>query len=192
MIHPWHDLEPGPHPPEQVNIVVEIPRGSRNKYELDKDSGLMRLDRVLYSAVHYPGDYGFIPQTLAEDNDPCDGLVLVKEPTFSGCLIEVRPLGMLQMTDHGEADNKILCVPIRDPNQEEYFDIADLPGHFLKEIEHFFQIYKDLEGKEVKVLGWAQSVEAGREIMLSIERYKQYQAKLAAAAPALDTSPGLL
>jgi inorganic pyrophosphatase len=177
MIHPWHDLEPGPQPPEQVNVVVEIPRGSRNKYELDKGSGLMRLDRVLYSAVHYPGDYGFIPQTLAEDGDPCDALVLVKEPTFAGCLIEVRPLGMLRMLDHGEADNKILTVPIRDPNHEEYFDIADLPGHFLKEIEHFFQIYKDLEGKEVQVLGWAQSVEAYREILASIERYRAYQEK---------------
>ena len=173
MIHPWHDLPPGTHVPEQVTILVEIPRGSRNKYELDKKSGLLRLDRVLYSAVHYPGDYGFIPQTLAEDDDPCDGLVLVKEPTFAGCLIEVRPIGMLRMRDHGDPDNKILTVPTSDPNQAEYFDIADIPGHFLKEIEHFFHIYKDLEGKEVEVLGWTQSVEAYREIELSIERYRQ-------------------
>jgi inorganic pyrophosphatase len=141
--------------PEVVTAVIEIPQGARNKYELDKDSGMFRLDRVLYSAVHYPGDYGLIPRTLHEDNDPLDVLVMIKEPTFTGCLIDVRPVGVLKMLDKGEPDDKILAVPIDDPAHGEYFDIADLPQHYLKEIEHFFSIYKDLEEhKQVTIAGW--------------------------------------
>ena len=171
MIHPWHDLPPGSHPPERVTTVVEIPTGSRNKYELDKESGLLKLDRVLYSAVHYPGDYGFIPRTLHEDNDPLDMLVHVNEPTFPGCQIEVRPIGVLKLLDKGEPDDKILGVPVSDPYHEEYYDIADLPGHFLKEVAHFFQIYKDLEGKRVQIIGWEQSESAMQVITESIARY---------------------
>ena len=171
MIHPWKDLAPGPHPPEVVTAVVEIPRGSRNKYELDKASGLFKLDRVLYSSVHYPGDYGLIPQTLHEDGDPLDVLVMIKEPTFTGCLIAVRPIGVLKMLDRGEPDDKILAVPVEDPMHGEYFDIADLPSHYLKEIEHFFAIYKDLEGKRVEVAGWGKSEEAMRIIDESIVRF---------------------
>ena len=173
MIHPWKDLAPGPHPPEVVTAVVEIPRGSRNKYELDKASGLFKLDRVLYSSVHYPGDYGLIPQTLHEDGDPLDVLVMIKEPTFTGCLIAVRPIGVLKMLDRGEPDDKILAVPVEDPMHGEYFDIADLPSHYLKEIEHFFAIYKDLEGKRVEVAGWGKSEEAMRIINESIVRFTQ-------------------
>jgi inorganic pyrophosphatase len=172
-MHPWHDLAPGLNPPESVTMMVEIPRGSRNKYELDKPSGLLRLDRVLYSAVHYPADYGLIPRTLAEDGDPCDGLVLLKEPTFPGCLIDVRPIGLLRMQDHGEPDNKILAGPVGHPNQEEYFDVADLPGHFRREVEHFFSVYKDLEGKEVSVRGWGKCEEAFREVESALERYRR-------------------
>ena len=157
MIHPWHGLPAGSHPPEKVTAVIEIPSGSRNKYELDKDSGLFRLDRVLYSAVHYPADYGFIPRTLAEDNDPADILVLLNEPTFPGCQIDARPIGVLRMTDRGEPDDKILAVPSNDPFYEEYFDIADIPQHYLREVEHFFHIYKDLEGKRVQTIGWEQA-----------------------------------
>lgn len=173
MIHPWHDLAPGKHPPEEVTAVIEIPSGSRNKYELDKSSGLLRLDRVLYSAVHYPGDYGFIPRTLAEDNDPCDILVLLNEPTFPGCQIDCRPIGVLEMLDRGEPDHKILAVPSHDPYYHEYFDIADIPQHYLKEVEHFFHIYKDLEGKRVQTVGWKKSEEAMRLIMESIQRYDE-------------------
>ena len=173
MIHPWRDLPPGKHPPEEVTAVIEIPSGSRNKYELDKDSGLMRLDRVLYSAVHYPGDYGFIPRTLHEDGDPCDILVLVNEPTFPGCQIDVRPIGVLMMLDRGEPDDKILAVPSNDPYYAEYFDIADIPQHYLKEVEHFFHIYKDLEGRRVQTVGWEKSVKAMRVIMDSITRYAE-------------------
>ena len=115
MINAWHDLPAGPRPPDHVTAVVEIPRGSRNKYELDKVTGLLRLDRVLYSAVHYPGDYGFIPRTLHEDGDPLDILVMINEPTFPGCHIDCRPLGVLRMLDRGEPDDKVLAVPVNDP-----------------------------------------------------------------------------
>ena len=130
--------------------------GSRNKYELDKATGMMKLDRVLYSSVHYPGDYGFIPRTLHEDGDPLDVLVLVKEQTFSGCMIDVRPLGVLRMLDRGEPDDKILAVPLHDPYYEEFFDIADIPRHQLKEVEYFFSTYKDLEGKRVRDHGMGE------------------------------------
>jgi inorganic pyrophosphatase len=173
VIHPWRDLPPGRHPPEEVTALIEIPSGSRNKYELDKDSGLMRLDRVLYSAVHYPGDYGFIPRTLHEDGDPCDILVLVNEPTFPGCQIDARPIGVLMMRDRGEPDDKILAVPSNDPYYAEYFDIADIPQHYLKEVEHFFHIYKDLEGRRVQTVGWEKSDKAMRVIVDSITRYAE-------------------
>ena len=171
MINVWHGLPPGSHPPELVTAVIEIPRGSRNKYELDKETGLLKLDRVLYSAVHYPGDYGFIPRTLFEDGDPIDILVRINEPTFPGCMIEVRPIGVLKMLDKGEPDDKVLAVPVNDPFHSEYFDIADIPQHFLKEVEHFFHIYKDLEGKRVQILGWEKSDVAMQVISGSIERY---------------------
>jgi len=171
MRHPWHDVPSGKHPPDLITAIVEIPGGSRNKYELDKETGLFRLDRVLYSAVHYPGDYGFIPRTLSEDGDPCDVLVLIREPTFVGCAIPARPIGVLRMLDRGEPDEKIVAVPAEDPFQGEYFDIADLPGHLLREIEHFFAIYKDLEGKRVQVDGWGKSEEAMNEVGRAIQRY---------------------
>jgi inorganic pyrophosphatase len=171
MIHPWHDLAVGKDVPREISAVIEIPARSRNKYELDKDTGLFSLDRVLYSAVHYPGDYGFIPRTLAEDGDPCDVLVLIKEPTFPGCRIDVRPIGVLKMLDRGEPDDKILGVPAEDPTQNEFYDLADIPPHTLREIAHFFEIYKDLEGKRVQILGWQGCEAAFIEINRSIERY---------------------
>ena len=170
MIHPWHDLPVGKHVPSEVLVLVEIPSGSQNKYELDKATGLYKLDRVLYSAVHYPGDYGFIPRTLAEDGDPCDVLVLIREPTFTGCQIDARPIGILRMLDRGEPDDKILAVPAEDPFQSESTDIADLPAHTLREIAHFFEIYKDLEGKRVHVLGWEDSTAALAEVVKGAER----------------------
>ncbi|MFN8579585.1 MAG: inorganic diphosphatase [Gemmatimonadaceae bacterium] len=173
MIHPWHDLPAGEHPPDEVTAIIEIPRGSRNKYELDKKSGLLKLDRVLYSAVHYPSDYGFIPRTLHEDGDPLDILVRINEPTFPGCQVSARPIGVLKMLDRGEPDDKILAVPSRDPFHEEYFDIADIPEHLLKEIEHFFLIYKDLEGKRMQIKGWEKSDVAMRVIQESMTRYDE-------------------
>ena len=132
---------------------------------------MLKLDRVLFSAVHYPGDYGFIPRTLHEDNDPLDVLVIVKEQTFPGCQIDVRPIGVLKMLDRGEPDDKILGVPVHDPYQQEFFDIADIPQHMLKEVEHFFRTYKDLEGKRVEIAGWGKSEEAMQVISESMGRY---------------------
>lgn len=171
MINLWRDLPPGRNPPEEITAVIEIPFGTRNKYELDKHTGLIRLDRVLFSSMHYPGDYGFIPRTLHLDGDPMDVVVLVKEETFPGCLIDTRPLGVLRMLDRGEPDDKILAVPLNDPYYHEFFDIADIPQHLLKEIEHFFERYKDLEGKRVQILGWEKSDVAMRIIRESIQRY---------------------
>ena len=172
MLNLWHDLPVGANPPESVTAVIEIPSGSRNKYELDKVSGMLKLDRVLFSAVHYPGDYGFIPRTLHEDNDPLDIIVRIHEPTFPGCQIQSRPIGVLKMLDRGEPDDKILAVPSNDPMHHEYYDIADLPRHYLKEVEHFFQIYKDLEGKRMQIKGWEKSDVAMQVIMESIARYE--------------------
>lgn len=180
MIHPWHDLPPGPTPPEHVTAVVEIPTGSRNKYELDKVTGLFRLDRVLYSAVTYPGEYGLIPRTLHDDGDPLDVLVAVLEPTFTGCQIDARPIGVLRMLDRGEPDEKILAVPWYDPRYDEYHDLADFPQHTLKEIEHFFLIYKDLEGKRVEIQGWEPAARASEVIQRSIA---QYDAKFLRVGP---------
>jgi inorganic pyrophosphatase len=178
VINAWRDLSPGRHPPEEVTAVVEIPSGSRNKYELHKESGLIRLDRVLYSAVHYPGDYGFVPRTLAEDGDPCDVLVLLNEPTFPGCQIDARPIGVLRMLDRGAPDDKVLAVPTRDPFYGEYFDIADIPQHYLREVEHFFHIYKDLEGKRVQTVGWEKSDAAMRVVAEAIRRYDERYLKV--------------
>ncbi|HET9982238.1 MAG TPA: inorganic diphosphatase [Longimicrobiales bacterium] len=182
MLHPWHELSPGPHPPEEVTVVVEIPGRSRNKYELDKASGLIRLDRLLYSSVHYPGDYGFIPRTLSEDGDPLDVVVLMQEPTFPGCQINVRPIGMLRIRDRGELDEKIIGVPTADPLQAGFFDIADVPRHLLRVIEHFFGVYKDLEtGQKVEILGWEKSVAAFQEIEAAVQRYADAYGPHAAA-----------
>lgn len=171
MTNAWHDLSPGLAPPDQMTVFVEIPRGSRNKYELDKESGLLKLDRVLYSAVHYPGDYGFFPRTLADDDDPLDALVILTVPTFPGCTIAVRPIGLFLMSDRDEMDEKVLCVPESDPLYAGYHDLSDVPGHFLKEVEHFFSIYKDLEGIRVATMGWKNAAEAKRVIRQATERY---------------------
>ncbi len=164
MHNPWHDLPTGPAPPDILNAVIEIPRGSRNKYELDKTTGLLRFDRLLYSAVYYPGDYGFIPRTLAGDGDPLDVIVQVTVPTFPGCLMEVRPIGVFVMRDEKGTDEKILAVPVRDPLYDEYRSLRDVPRHFLREVEHFFAIYKELEGVSTDALGW-QDLDSARAII---------------------------
>ncbi|MEQ9031693.1 MAG: inorganic diphosphatase, partial [Aggregatilineales bacterium] len=128
-LHLWHNLASGPDTPNVVYAVVEVPKGSRNKYEYSKTAGVIKLDRVLYSPLHYPGDYGFIPQSYFEDGDPMDILVMMNAPTFPGCVIEARPLGMFKMIDRGEKDYKILAVPATDPNFDEYHDLDDLPKH---------------------------------------------------------------
>ncbi|MGE3181787.1 MAG: inorganic diphosphatase [Phycisphaerae bacterium] len=168
---PYSNVPAGVKLPDIVNTIVEITRGRRTKFEVDKHTGLMKLDRYLYSASHYPGDYGFIPQTLAEDGDPLDVLVMVNEPTFAGCLIETRVIGLFKMTDRGANDFKILGVPASDPLFAEIQDLNDVPKHYLREVEHFFATYKQLEGVETATLGWAPAADAAREVESSVDRF---------------------
>lgn len=147
----------GPNPPHVVNIIVEIPRGSSNKYEIDRETGMVSLDRVLFSPMFYPGDYGFIPQTLYSDGDPLDALVMLTHPTFPGCIVEARPIGVLGMRDEKGRDDKIICVAMRDPRFAEVNSPEELGDHFRREIVHFFQVYKQLENKTVEILGWESS-----------------------------------
>jgi inorganic pyrophosphatase len=150
--------------PRLVNAVIEIPRDSVNKYEYDKQLHVFRLDRTLFSPVHYPGDYGFIPSTLGLDGDPLDVLVLVESPSFPGCLMEVRPIGVLCMVDQGKSDEKVLAVADSDPLYREVNDCSQVFSHTLREIEHFFSIYKNLEGKKTEIAGW-HGADAARKII---------------------------
>jgi inorganic pyrophosphatase len=161
----------------EFDVLIEIPRGSRNKYEVDHATGQIRLDRTLFTATQYPADYGFVPDTLAEDGDPLDALVLVLEPTFPGCLIRSRPIGMFRMADENGPDNKVLCVPAGDPRQEYLRDLEDLPRFDRLEIEHFFLIYKQLEpGKNVQDRGWAGRAAAEAEVEASRSRLRDHDA----------------
>lgn len=155
----------GPNAPDEVNVVIEIPRYSSNKYELDPELGVMRLNRVLYSPLHYPTDYGFIPSTKYLDGDPIDVLVLVSHPTYPGVVVDAKPIGVLEMRDDGDPDEKILCVATKDPRFGNRHDLQDVNKHTLEEIQHFFEVYKHLERKEVEILGWK-----GRETALDIIR----------------------
>lgn len=150
------DLSRIPAQPKQglVNVLIEIPAGSKNKYEFDKDLNAFALDRVLYSSVQYPYDYGFIPNTLADDGDPLDGMVLIDQPTFPGCVILSRPIGMLEMIDNGDRDEKLLCVPSDDPRFRDVKSLGDIAQHRLDEIAEFFKTYKNLEKKVTEILGW--------------------------------------
>ena len=154
----------GKNAPNEVNVIVEIPRLSQNKYEMDPELGVMRLDRVLFSPLHYPADYGFIPQTNYLDGDPVDALVLVSRPTFPGVVVDARPVGVLEMRDGGKPDEKILCVATKDPRFSPRHSIKDMNPHTLAEIVHFFEVYKALENKEVEILGW-KDVDAAIEII---------------------------
>ncbi len=170
-LHLWHNLASGPDAPDVVYAVVEVPKGSRNKYEYSKTAGVIKLDRVLYSPLHYPGDYGFIPQSYFDDGDPMDILVMMNAPTFPGCVIEARPLGMFKMIDKGEPDYKVLAVPSTDPNFDDYRDLDDVPKHFPREVEHFFMVYKQLQGTEVQNEGWVGQAEAKQAIAASMKLY---------------------
>lgn len=156
-----------------IEVVVEIPRGSRNKYEMDEETGRVHLDRVLYSSVHYPTDYGFVPHTRAEDGDHLDVLLIVNEPTFPGCHVHARAVGVLCMRDEMGADQKILAVPVRDPRFDEIQDLSDVPAHLLTEIDNFFSIYKTLEGKNAETCGWRTAEHALRVIAEAEERYRR-------------------
>jgi len=167
----WRELPPGPNVPEVIYVVVEIPKRSRNKYEYDERGGFIKLDRVIGSSLYYPGDYGFIPRTLHHDGDPLDVLVMTNEPTFSGCVIEARPLGIFHLIDRGKVDDKILAVPNTDPLFSDYHSLEQVPAHFLKEVTHFFSVYKDLEQVEVQAQGWEGLDRAYEEIEEAIQIY---------------------
>lgn len=154
-------------------VIVEIPKGSRNKYEYDHDRGVMRLDRMLFTAMQYPSDYGFFPDTLAEDGDPLDALVLLWEPTFPGCLIEVEAVGVFKMRDEKGIDHKVLCRPVGEPMWAHIAELDDVPPHLLREIEHFFTVYKDLEKKKTGVEGWEDRGEAERVITEARARFEE-------------------
>ena len=173
MVNAWHDVSPGDKLPEEFNAIIETPKGSRNKYELDKESGLIKFDRALYSTFVYPTDYGFVPQSYWEDGDPLDVMVIVADPTVPGCLIKVRPVGVLHMIDSGEADDKIIAVPVKDPRFEHIKDLKDLGEHFQKEVSHFFEHYKDLQGKKVTANKWGSKAEALKTIKKGIQLYKE-------------------
>jgi inorganic pyrophosphatase len=154
-----------------LTVVVEIPKGSRNKYEMDHETGQVFLDRMLFTSMQYPTDYGFIEDTLGGDGDPLDALVFVGESTFPGCHIRVRPIGLFRMTDEKGEDEKVLCVPLRDPTWSHVVDLQGIPQPLLDEIEHFFQVYKDLEGHEVQTDGFEDRVSAEQVIAASRARY---------------------
>jgi inorganic pyrophosphatase len=173
-MHPWHDV----HVDETsvasgFPVVVEVPKGSTNKYELDKDTGLLRLDRVLYSAVHYPADYGFIPRTYCGDGDPLDVLVLGQEPVFPLTIVEARAIGVMRMRDEKGVDDKIVAVSMRDPSFADYTDKAQLPAHVLRQVQQFFEDYKVLEDKAVVVEDLLGPHEAVQVIRAALELYKQ-------------------
>ncbi len=174
-------MDPGPDSPEIVRMIVEIPQHSANKYEYDGKLGVFRLDRALYSPLHYPGDYGFIPGTLAEDNDPLDVLVLVQQPSFPGVLIEVRPVGVLNMVDGIEKDQKVLAVPTRNPRYDQIHTMDQIFPHVRREIEHFFSIYKELENKVTTMEGWGGPREARKAIADCRQRYLDLKEAEAAA-----------
>ncbi len=157
----------------EFDVVIEIPKGSRNKYEVDHDSGRVKLDRYLYTAFGYPADYGFIEDSLGEDGDPLDVLVLLPESVFPGCIVEARPVAMFKMTDEAGGDDKVLCVPAGDGRWDHIQDVGDVPSYELEAIKHFFVHYKDLEpGKYVKAADWAGREDAEAEVVRSLERFK--------------------
>jgi inorganic pyrophosphatase len=177
MIHPWHDVTPGEHLPHEFNALVEIPMGSSVKYELDKKTGLLRLDRVLYSAVYYPANYGFIPQTYAEDDDPLDVMVLCQEAVAPMTLVTARAIGLMTMIDSGKRDHKILAVAVGDPEFNSFREADELPPHRLNMLRRFFQDYKQLEGKSVEVDEIQASELAMPVIEDSLQRYSALRRK---------------
>ena len=169
----WHDIESSRIIPEDFIAVVEINKGSKQKYEMDKKTGLLRLDRILYTSTHYPANYGFIPHTLAADNDPLDVLILCSESLVPMSLVECYPIGVIVMNDGGAMDEKIIAIPFADPNYNTYKDISDLPSHIFEEMRHFFCVYKQLEGKASTVDVTADRNEAVKIIASSMESYKK-------------------
>jgi len=177
MLHPWHDVTPGEHLPEEFNALIEIPMGSSVKYELDKRTGLIRMDRVLYSAVFYPANYGFIPQTLAEDDDPLDVMVFCQEAVVPMTLVTARAIGLMTMIDSGKKDHKILAVAVGDPEFNGFREARELPPHRLNMLRRFLQDYKQLEGKTVEVDEFESAGQAMPVIEDALQRYSQHRRK---------------
>ena len=173
MTHLWHDIKPGQRIPTKINVIVEIPKGSKCKYELEKKLGIIKVDRILATSVSYPANYGFIPQTLAQDGDPLDALVLSQTSIYPGTLVEVRPIGMMKMMDGGKIDNKIICVPTKDPKYSQLKNEKQLFKSKREEIEEFFRVYKALERKKVIVKGITTKTQAEKIIKQAVERYKK-------------------
>jgi inorganic pyrophosphatase len=179
MTHPWHDL---PNPLADIerafNVVIEIPRGSKVKYELDKPTGMLRVDRILYSAVHYPANYGFLPRSYCGDGDPLDVLVLGHEPVQPLSIMEARAIGVMRMADQGEQDDKVIAVHIHDPAFQEYQDMSELPSHTMREIQRFFEDYKTLEDKDVVIEDLQGRTEALNVVRESLELYQRSENQL--------------
>ncbi len=173
MPHPWHDVPTGDDAPNEFNALIEIPKGSKVKYELDKDTGLLKVDRVLYSSIHYPANYGFIPRTLGDDDDPLDVLVLMQEQVQPLSLLVARPIGMMHMVDEGQDDEKIICVPLEDPEYRSYESYEELPEHRLDELRSFFEDYKKLENKKVDVEDFASAEDAIEAVRHAMELYEE-------------------
>src|SRR5688572_23898465 len=173
VLHPWHGASYGKNAPQRVNALIEISQGSRTKYEIDKATGLLKLDRVVYSSFHYPVNYGFIPQTLGLDGDPLDILVLCSQTIQPLCLVEATVIGNMQMIDSGEEDDKIIAVATNDPSVNHIGNISELPRHFFNELKHYFEEYKVLENKEVRIDNFQTKEEAYRIIYEAIDLYKK-------------------
>jgi inorganic pyrophosphatase len=173
-MHPWHDVGLGPDVPNILSAVIEIPKGSKTKYELDKPSGLIRVDRILFSAVHYPANYGFFPQTYCDDHDPLDVLVLGQEAVVPLSIMRVKPIGMMKMLDQGIEDDKIIAVHIDDPEYAHYQSIENLPPHRMSEVRRFFEDYKELENKKVVIQNLLGRDEARLVIRRALDFYQEY------------------
>jgi inorganic pyrophosphatase len=171
--HPWHEIPIGDDAPDEFNVVIEISKGSKVKYELDKETGLLKVDRILYASFMYPTNYGFLPQTLADDDDPLDAIVLMQEPVQPLSMLEVRPIGMLHMVDEDERDENIICVHVDDPIYNVYTHINEFPDHLWNEIRQFFSEYKELEQKEVEVGEVVGPEEAKEYVQHAMELYQQ-------------------
>ncbi len=172
-MNPWHDIDPARISPESFLAVIEIPKGSKKKYELDKETGLIKLDRILFTSTHYPSNYGFIPRTFADDNDPLDVLVLCSETLDPLTMVECYPIGVVKMVDNQEVDEKIIAIPFRDPVYSGYRDISTLPQHILTEISHFFEVYKALEHSDTSVKMIVDRDKALEIIAGSLRRYEE-------------------
>lgn len=173
IAHPWHEVPSGKNPPEFISAIIEIPRGSRAKFEIDKESGLIKLDRVIYASMYYPLNYGFIPQTLGEDGDPLDIVVLTQVSVVPLCLIPSKVIGVMQMIDRGEADEKIIAVAEQDPSVSHIDNVDDLPAHLLSELRHFFENYKTLENKKVVINEFLPKEQAFAVIYASVGNYQK-------------------